>query len=50
MDSGAFLKAVGESALYERDLTFSAKHKYSIASDNYLKQKSQIMSSYMSQL
>ena len=50
LDSGTFLKVVGESALFERDLTFAAKYKYSLATDNYLKQKSQIMSSYMGQL
>lgn len=40
LDSVAFLKAVSESPLYERELSFSTKHKYSVTSDIFLKQKS----------
>lgn len=40
LDAGAFLKAVSESVLFERELTLSAKHKYSVSSDNFLKHKS----------
>lgn len=40
LDSGSFLKAASESALYERELNLLAKHKYAVINDAYLKQKS----------
>ena len=49
LDSATFLKSVGESPLYERELSFSVKHKYSVASDTFLKQKSEIIKSYFNQ-
>ena len=49
MDSSAFLKVIGESAMYERELSMSAKHKYAVANDSYLRLKSQIVKSYLNQ-
>ena len=49
LDSTAFLKTVSESSSYERELILAAKHKFSVSSDYYFKQKNQIMNSYLKQ-
>lgn len=49
MDAMAFMKVVGESLIYEKELILAAKHRYAISSDIYLKQKSHILKSFLKQ-
>ena len=49
MDSTTFLKTISESAPYERELILSAKHKFSMTSDFYFKQRNQIINSFLKQ-
>ena len=49
MDAATFLKVISESPLYEREMAMSAKHRFSVSSDIFLKQKNDIVKAYLNQ-
>ena len=49
MDATAYLKAVSESSLYERELMLAAKHRYAVTSEIYMRQRGQIMKTFVNQ-
>ena len=49
MDAASFLKTISESSLYEKELTWAAKSRYSTTSDLFLRQKEKILKSYLNQ-
>ena len=49
IDSTLFLKMIAEAAVFERDLTMAAKHKYTTTMDAYLRLKTQMVKTYFNQ-
>ena len=49
IDSTLFLKMITEAAAFERDLTLSAKYKFTTTMDAYLRLKTQMVKAYFNQ-